>query len=173
MTRKELEDFLIFFSESTCGQFEFPCRSEALTEMRINVWYDYLKNYDKRLVFTAYKQLSVEKPGYIAKPGEIVKAILEMNKAEYPTPGQAWAMVMEKYNDFKQTPEYPGVILEAIQAVGGWRAIGDSSPGDTFFQNNFRRAYSEIVARCEKVGNYLPETKKLKQSQLRLESKDD
>lgn len=129
-------------------------------KMALGVWFDYLQEYDSKIVIAAIKTYSTNNNAAFAPtPGQLVaeiRKILDHVKQErYLTHMEAWEKVREVMSGatcyhnpdkaFRSLPEYIQQVVGSAGTLSKWSMM-ETERLETVIMPNFRDSYKAIVA---------------------------
>jgi hypothetical protein len=144
-------------------KFNFPVEDDDENDLMIEIWYEYLGEYQYKVASVVLKKLMVEKewpptPGDLIR--EIQKAITKDDPVMKISGPKAWNMVVSAiskhswiYNPKKVKEALPEPVLKAAEVTGF--SLINNNADDSFIMNRFIKTYEQIQER-EKERMLLP-----------------
>jgi len=153
MTRKYLIKLLTFLANSYHGKFKFPKKNKEETELLIETWYTYLKEYDHDLVKNSVKKAVIFHAEWPPTIGELVKETQELKNINEKqiTSEEAWQIAKEavrKYGFYKPKEakeSMPVSVWKAINMIGGYTYLCHSKEHDTYLRSQFIKSHNTII----------------------------
>ena len=129
-------------------KFDYPKDTEDETELLINTWYMFLKEYSYVEVSTATKKICLENE-WPPTPGEIILQIerIKLNDSDKLTGAEAWSQLQKaisyygRYNQKEMMESLPERVAKAAR-VTGLEAIYMNN--DTYMMNRYIETYKQI-----------------------------
>lgn len=164
MKKTNVVKLLTYLSSAYPAKMKFPLSGQEETKLMLEVWYDFLEEYDDNLVLIAAKKLIVNSPDWPPTIGNVVKEVEDIIRpAEEKISGaEAWKLVLRAvrvygyYRSEEAMKSLPEKVQEAVKNFGGFASICHSEANSTFVRKQFIDIYINIDKRY-KENNYLPE----------------
>ncbi|ADQ13713.1 replicative helicase loader/inhibitor [Halanaerobium hydrogeniformans] len=163
MTKNNIIELLSYLSNCYSGRMKFPKSDKRENKMMVEVWYDFLKSYDREIIDLAAKKLVINNSKWPPSVGEIIKEVKNLQKApeEKLSPGMAWSLVLSAvrkygyYNSKEGMESLPPKVRETVEHYGGFASICHSEENNVYVKNQFFRLFKE-VNRHNRDLEYLP-----------------
>lgn len=175
MKKNEIVRMLSYMNYNYSGRFKFPKQNRKDTQMMIEVWHDFLKQYDYELVIKVIKKLMITSPKWAPSVGEVVREIkiITQPPENKLTGGEAWGLALRAvrrygyYNAEEGMNYLPKKVRDAVEHFGGFRTLCHSDERNGFTRRQFIRLYKEVDRKDSELA-YLPD--KLKKELLEIEN---
>lgn len=133
-------------------KFNFPVEDDSENELLIEVWHDYLGDYDYHPASVVLKKLMIEKK-WPPTPGDLIRGIQKAMTRDEPimkiSGPEAWNMVLNAiskhswvYNPKGVKEALPEPVLKAAEVTGF--SLINNNADDSFIMNRFIKTYEQI-----------------------------
>lgn len=144
-----------------------------ITEQTIPAYADALSDLDGEAVLAAARGYA-KRGTFFPTPGAL-RELVEAGSDDAPMPwDEAWAMALESVSPrgYGKNYDWPPLVMAAINAIGGFKAIGATTETERPFKARlFREAYESRCHQAKRYGDQLEasgEVPRLPDSILRL-----